>query len=57
MNSDSAEPERVYKRNETGILSDPDITVTLKGRIAITVTQDCGGQPKGKVIVFKEDNV
>jgi len=53
INSDPVVCVRADKRNEAGILSDPDITVTSKGRIAIALTtQDCDGQPKGKVIVF-----
>lgn len=52
-NINTGRKERAYKREEAGILSDPDITVTSKGRIAIALTtQDCDGQPKGKVIVF-----
>jgi len=52
-NINTGQKERAYKHKEAGILSDPDITVTSKGRIAIALTtQDCDGQPKGKVIVF-----
>ena len=51
-NINSGSVERIYKRCEAGIQTDPDITVTSKGRIATAVTQDFGGQPKGKVIVL-----
>lgn len=44
--------ERTYRRYEAGIQSDPDITVTSKGRIATAVTQEFHGKPKGKVIVL-----
>lgn len=52
INSDCAEPERTYKLDEAEILSDPNITVTPKGRIAVVLTQNFGGLPKGKVIML-----
>ena len=51
-NINSGAVERTYRSCAAEIQTDPDVTVTSKGRIAIAVTQDFDGKRKGKVLVL-----